>query len=184
MDPDALFDDARSSNANLSRRTLLKSGAVAAAAAAALPTVGGVATAHFPDRLDIDVRPRCDRNVIPTEGRGYVSVAVRYTEYADESGETVAFDPTERAERYRFGAPDAVADGGGTRPASRGRVTDVDGDGNDDLVLRFPVDGAGFDGDETTATLVWEEDDSGEHGLSGTDEVDLVGAGGRADGRR
>lgn len=32
----------------------------------------------------------------------------------------------------------------------------------------------GFDGDETTGKLVWERDESGEHGYSGTDEVTIT----------
>ncbi len=53
----------------------------------------------------------------------------------------------------------------------------MDGDGNDDVVLHFSVADAGFDGDETEAELRWERDESGEHGFSGRDSVQIVGRG-------
>ncbi|WP_129116591.1 hypothetical protein [Halegenticoccus tardaugens] len=176
MSSNTSFDKTRSSNVLCSRRRILRSGAGAVTAAIALPAIGGVAAAHFPEELDIDVRPRCDRNVIPAEGQPVVPVAIHYTEYTDENGETVVFDPTERAKRYRFGAPDTVEDGGGARPTDHIHVIDVDDDGNDDLVLRFPIAETRFDGEETTAMLVWERDETGEHGLSGTDEIDFAGS--------
>lgn len=71
-----------------------------------------------------------------------------------------------------------MSDGGGTRPLHDGYAVDVDDDGRDDLLLLFPTDEAGFDGDETTARVEWERTESGEHGLSGTDSVTVV------DGRR
>ncbi|WP_233274646.1 hypothetical protein [Haladaptatus cibarius] len=135
--------------------------------ALAVPTLSSTAVAHFPNELDIDVKPDDDSNEINLNGRGVVPVAVFQT---DE------FDPTSEAVRYRFGSPAAVADGGGACPIHGGHVEDVDGDGNDELVLHFRVQDAGFDGDEMEAELRWEKDDSGEHGFSGRDSVTMVGS--------
>lgn len=94
------------------------------------------------------------------------------TEFTDEDGETVRFDPTEEAVRYRFGAP-AVVEDGGARPVHDGHDTDGA------LVLHFPMEETGFDEDSTEGRLVWERDESGEHGYSGTDEVTVTGGGSR-----
>ncbi|MCU4801689.1 hypothetical protein OB920_15020 [Halobacteria archaeon HArc-gm2] len=148
------------------RRDVLRLGAGAAAAAVAVPALSGQAAAHFPDELSVDVKPHSDENLIAPKGHGFVPVAVRHTD---------AFDPTSEPVRYRFGAPDVVSDGGGARPVHDGYPLDVDGDGRADLLLLFPTWHAGFDGDESEARLEWERDESGEHGLSGTDNVTVVG---------
>lgn len=152
------------------RRSVLRAGA--GLAAAAVGVVGGVGTAaaHFPEELEIDVKPGDDDPTINPDSGGVTPVAVLQT---DE------FDPTDESVNYRFGAPDVVAAGGGARPAHCGHVEDGDGDGRDDLVLHFPTDEAGFDGDEEEARLVWEREHGGGHGFSGTDEVRVVGRSGR-----
>lgn len=155
------------------RRGFLKTGLGVAATAVAVPMLAGRASAHFPDRLAIDIKPDCDENTLNPDCHGVVPVAVLYTEFENEKGETVVFDPTERAMRYRFGAPDAVESGGGARPVHDGHVEDVNGDGHDDLVLHFPMEETGFDGDESVGTLLWERE-GGEHGYSGTDNVKIV----------
>ncbi|WP_254545898.1 hypothetical protein [Halomarina pelagica] len=164
----------RESRAELTRRRLLGVGAGALAATAAVPALSGVAAAHFPDRLAIDVRPGSDRNVVPARGRGLVPVAVRRTTF-ERDGERVVFDPTTRPEHYRFGAPDVLADGGGARPVRAGRPVDLDGDGRESLLLFFRADEAGFDAADDAAELRWTERAGGEHGYSGTDEVTVVG---------
>ena len=55
------------------------------------------------------------------------------------------------------------------------RDVDVDGDGNDDLILHFSTQGTGFDGGESNGELRWERDEMGEHGFSSTDNVTFVG---------
>ncbi len=150
----------------ISRRGLLKAGTGVTLSALAVPTLSSTAIAHFPEKLDIDVNPDSDSNEIELDSRGVVSVAVSQT---DE------FDPTSEAVRYRFGSPKAVADGGGACPIHDGHVEDSDGDGSDDLLLHFPIRDTGFDGSETEAELRWEKDESGEHGLSGRDSVQIVG---------
>ncbi|WP_218780624.1 hypothetical protein [Halorarum halophilum] len=148
------------------RRGVLRAGAGAAATAVGIAAFGGLAAAHFPADLDIDVAPGSDDAPINPDSRGLIPVAALAT---DE------FDPTTEDVRYRFGAPDVVGEGGGARPAHGGHVEDVNGDGRDDLVLHFPTGETGFDGDESEARLEWERDEAGEHGLSGTDTVTIVG---------
>lgn len=151
-------------NDSIDRRRFLASAAGAAATAVALPAVG-TAAAHFPEDLEIEVKPGSDESPIHPNARGVIPVAVLQTE---------AFDPTSEGVHYRFGAPDAVADGGGARPA-RHAVEDVNGDGDDDLVLHFSAADAGFDGDEDAAALYWEREQGAHHGLSGTDAITIVG---------
>lgn len=131
-----------------------------------IAVLGGQAAAHFPAELDIDVAPGSGDARINPDGRGVIPVAVLAT---DE------FDPTTEDVRYRFGAPDVVGDGGGARSAHDGHVEDVNGDGRDDLVLHFPTEETGFDGDDSEGRLEWERDETGNHGLSGTESVTIVG---------
>lgn len=156
-------------DSRIARRSLLKTGIGAATSVTALAALGGTAAAHFPSGLEIDIKPGSEDNPIDPNSNGVVPVAVLQTE---------EFDPTAENVDYRFGAPDVVSNGGGARPAHGGHVEDVDGDGNDDLVLHFPTAETGFDGDEETGRLEWERGETGaEHGLSGTDDVTIVGSG-------
>lgn len=148
------------------RRALLRGGAGVAAAALALPAVSGTAAAHFPDELAVNVRPGSDENPINPRSHGVVSVAVLATD---------SFDPASEDVRYRFGAPDAVASGGGARQVGV-EFRDA-GDGREDAVLRFRTDETGFDGDDEAGELRWDRDESREHGLSGRDAVRVVGNG-------
>ncbi len=192
-----------------SRRSVLKTGLGVAVGSITLPLVSRRAAAHFPDELAIDIKPGSDRNPIARNCRGVVPVAVCYTTFESE-GETTVFDPTDRAVRYRFGAPETVENGGGARPVHDGHTEDSeeqrssgsraerddvplaagrspatqpddnraqsgDSDGHDDLVLHFPVEGTGFDDDSSIGKLLWERDESGEHGYAGTDQVTIIG---------
>lgn len=151
-----------------SRRRLLKAGTGIALSAFVVPTLSSTAIGHFPEKLDIDVKPDSDSNEINLRSRGVVPVAVLQTD---------DFDPTSEAVRYRFGSPDAVANGDGACPMHEGHVENLDGDGGDDFILHFPIQDAGFEGDETEAELRWEKDDSGEHGLAGRDSIQILGSG-------
>lgn len=168
-------DDTHSVVGCIARRQFLKTGIGAAAATVAVPILSGRAAAHFPNKLEIDIKPGCETNTINPSAEGVIPVTVHYTEFKDENGQTVVFDPTERAVRYRFGAPDTVEQGGGARPVHGGHCEDVDGDGHDDLVLHFPTQKTGFNGNDSTGTLLWERDETGEHGYSGIDSVTIVG---------
>ncbi len=152
-----------------SRRTVLRTTAGLAAATTGLAAFAGPVAAHFPEELDIDVKPGDEGNTINPRSRGVTAVAVLHNE---------AFDPPSADVRYRFGPPEAVAGGGGASPV-RHRVEDVDGDGQDDLVLQFRTAEAGFDHDDEVAELHWDRDESHEHGLSGRDDVRTVGRGRR-----
>lgn len=156
------------------RRTFLKSAIGAAATATAIPAVSTIAAAHFPEELAIDIDPEHEQSRIDPSQNEQVSVAVHHTTFEDEDGKTVAFDPTERAVRYRFGTQERLASGGGARPVDEGNVRDVNGDGHDDLVLTFPIAGTGFSGGETSATLFWERNRSGQHGYAGTDTITVA----------
>ncbi|WP_248898247.1 hypothetical protein [Haloplanus halobius] len=175
MDPSPDYDAAqlgndRSDKASIARRGFLRVSAGLAATGVGIASLSGNVAAHFPSDLAIDIKPGSDQNSINPNSKGVIPVAVLQT---DE------FDPTSEDVRYRFGAPDVVGDGDGARPAHDGHVEDVDGDGRDDLVLHFPTDKTGFDGDESEGRLEWERTESGEHGLSGTDTVTIVGRGSR-----
>ena len=159
-------------SASLTRRRILKTSAGAAATAIAVPAASGVAAAHFhgPDKsaINIDIKPESDTNRIDLQSQGVVPVAVLPTE---------EFDPTNENVNYRFGAPNVVEQGGGARPLHDGHIKDVDGDGNCDLVLHFPVENTEFDGDEEVGALHWEKGKEGaHHGLGGSDHVTIVGA--------
>lgn len=152
----------------------MKTALGAAAAAAAVPALSTVASAHFPAELAVDVEPGSATNRVDPGEDAHVTVAVLYTEFEDGDGQRVVFDPTERAVRYRFGAESLLGRGSGVRPVDDGEVRDVNGDGDEDLVLRFPLDGAGFTTHEGPGTLYWERDDSGGHGYAGSDALSLA----------
>ncbi|RDI69971.1 hypothetical protein DWB78_17255 [Halopelagius longus] len=145
---------------------------------ASIPALSGVAAAHFPDKLDIDIQPGNEENFIDVDDHESVSVVVHPSEFLDGDGERKTFDPTDEPVRYRFGPRFAVQDGEGARPRDEGEVTRVESDSGDDheaLVLRFPVGEAGFDGEEETGWLYWERDDGGKHGYAGFDSVRVYG---------
>lgn len=142
-----------------------------------LPALGGVAAAHFPAELDIDVQPENADNFIDLDDHDSVRVAVHRSEFLNSDGEREVSDPTERAVRYRFGSRETLDDGDGARPVDDGTDESDDEDGTGDaLVLEFSVDEAGFDGGEETAWLYWERDESGGHGFSGFDTVSVYNA--------
>jgi hypothetical protein len=154
------------------RRRVLRGGLGAAAAAVAVPALSGVAAAHFPPELDIDVQPENAENFIDLGAHESVTVAVHSSEFLS-SGERETFAPTEAGVRYRFGAARTLRDGAGARPLGEGEATES-GDG-EALVLEFPVADTGFDGGEETAWLYWERDESGGHGYAGFDHVRVYG---------
>lgn len=158
--------DEGSNGVSIARRGVLRMGASLAATAVGITTLSGQVAAHFPADLEVDVKPGTEDNPVNPNSHGVIPVAVL---------QTSEFNPTSEDVRYRFGAPDVVAEGSGARPAHGGHIEDVDGDGRDDLVLHFPTDETGFDGDESEGRLEWERTEAGSHGLSGTDIVTIVG---------
>jgi len=167
-------------DATPTRRRFLRGAAASGAAVAGLPALSGVAAAHFPLRLDVDVQPENETNFIDVDEHETVAVAVHPTEFLNSDGERETFDPTATPVRYRFGSRFALDDGDGARPIGDGEVPESESeadDGSEPLVLEFPVAETGFDGGEETAWLYWEEDDSGEHGYAGVDSVRVYGTG-------
>lgn len=119
----------------------------------------------------IDIKPCSDPNAFNPNGNGVVPVGVK---------QTSEFDPTTEIDvsTLRFGAPDVVENGGGSMAVHDGHVEDVvpcEGDGMDDLVVHFPVDGTGFDGDEDYGRLEGETHDGTQ--VFGEDTVKLAGGG-------
>lgn len=172
--------DRRSTVESPTRRRLLRGTLGGVATVVTIPALSGVAAAHFPLRLDIDVQPENETNFIDLDEHESVSVAVHPTEFLNSDGERETFDPTAEAVRYRFGSRFALDDGAGARPTGDGEVIEVDdgnGDSHDALVLTFPVGDTGLDGGEETAWLYWEREESGEHGYSGVDTVRIYGSG-------
>ncbi|GCF14329.1 hypothetical protein Harman_22640 [Haloarcula mannanilytica] len=160
------------------RRRFLKGTLGAAATVAAVPSLSGIAAAHFPTELSIDIQPENAENFIDLGDHDTVTVAVQQSEFVDGDGESETFDPTERDVRYRFGSRLALEDGGGARPVDDGEVRQPEDDsegGQESLVLTFPVDETGLDGGEETAWLYWERDESGDHGYAGFDSVRVYG---------
>lgn len=118
--------------------------------------------------VDLAIMPESDPNAINPDSRGNVPAAILHTD---------DFNPVDRANvsSIRFGDPDDVDSDAGASPAHRGHVEDVDNDGDDDLVLHFPTEDTGFEGDEQEGKLVGETNDGTP--LFGIDSVKLVGGG-------
>ena len=143
-----------------SRRDVVRSLGAAAGATAVVGGFAGSATAHFPPKLAVEVRPGVTPNRINPDSDGFTAVGVLATE---------EFDPAASPVRYRFGAPELVAEGRGPRSVHH-EARDIDGDGREDLLLQFPTDDAELGGEEV-AELRWDRGRNRLHGLSGTDDV-------------
>ena len=137
-----MFDDA-------SRRDVVRRLGAAAGATAVVGGFAGSATAHFPPELAVEVKPGVTPNRINPDSDGFTAVGVLATE---------EFDPTASPVRYRFGAPELVAEGRGPRSVHHD-ARDLDGDGREDLLLQFPTDDAELGGEEV-AELRWDNDRS------------------------
>lgn len=125
--------------------------------------------------VGIDVKPCSDPNAINPRSKGVVPVAIEHTDDFDPNDPASGVD----VDSLRFGAPEVVDAGGGAEPAHDGHVEDVvpcEGDGDDDLVVHFPTEDTGFDGDEDDGRLEGETEDGTP--LSGEDSVKIVGGGG------
>lgn len=85
---------------------------------------------------------------VPYEGTGEVEVAVNHTDEFDPANVDV--------ETLRFGPPRVVDEGEGARPIDGGEYRDTDGNGEEDLVVRFRAEDAEFAGDDFAARLTGE----------------------------
>ncbi len=181
VDTDHSSTPDKSTTRHIGRRRFLGGAVGAASAAIALPAITGVAAAHFPAELDIDVQPDNEDNYVDFNKHDHVSVAVLPSTFLNSEGKRETFDPTEQDVRYRFGSRSALDDGEGARPAGNGKVTKIhSGHGNDAesvnaVALQFPINSTGLDNENDVAWLYWERDESGEHGYAGFDTVTVVG---------
>jgi hypothetical protein len=162
------------------RRGFVRGAAGLAAGAVALPALSGVAAAHFPANLDVDVQPGNEENVVDLDEQDHVTVDVYPSTFLNSDHEKETFDPTEREVRYRFGGRSELDDGEGARPVDDGEVVETTtGHGDEESVevlrLRFPVGETGLHRGDDTTWLFWEREPAGEHGYSGFDTVSVYG---------
>ena len=108
--------------------------------------------------VEIDIKPGGDPNSINLKSKGIIPVAVLTDEDFDATTvdvSTVAFGPDE------------------AEPVHNGHIEDVDGDGDDDLVLHFKTQDTGIQCGDTDATLTGETFDG--QAIEGSDSVNTVG---------
>jgi hypothetical protein len=94
--------------------------------------------------VDIDVDPQDVDNNVLTKG------VIRVVLYGDEN--VAASDIV--VDSLRFGNESTVAAGGGATPGNGVQIRDVDGDGREDLTVRFRADETGLVPGDTLAVLV------------------------------
>lgn len=96
--------------------------------------------------VEIDIKPHSDPNAINTRSRGVIPVAILSTEDFDATD----VDPASVC----FGdADDPELNGDCTEAHGKGHIQDVDGDGDDDLVLHFETQETGIEPGDTEACL-------------------------------
>jgi hypothetical protein len=113
---------------------------------AALPN-GGVSGMHLvdhapnlqPNTVELDIRPGSDPNSINPSSRGVIPIAILTT----DTFEATSIDPLS----VEFGP------NGATEAHNRGHIEDVDGDGDDDLVLHFKTQETGIQCGDIEASL-------------------------------
>ncbi|WP_459194892.1 FG-GAP repeat protein [Halosimplex sp. J119] len=99
--------------------------------------------------ITIDIEPDEEwPATVPYSDGGEVEVCIEHTDGFDPAAVDVG--------TLRFGPPRVVDEGDGARAVDAGSVEDADGDGDADLLVRFPADDAGFDPDDFAARLVGE----------------------------
>lgn len=151
--------DEASESASTTRRLFVKGALGTVATAFAVSETAGVAAAHFPLQLDIDVQPENADNFVDLSKHDTVRTAVHRTEFLNSDGDREVFNPTDEGVRYRFGSRSALEKGGGARPADGGTVSAGGGDHGDEedsqdtLLLNFPVGETGLEDGMETAWL-------------------------------
>ena len=109
--------------------------------------------------VTIDIKPGSDPNSINPRSRGVISVAILTTEDFDATTVdplSVAFGPNGARETH-----------------NRGHIEDVDGDGDDDMVLHFNTQDTGIQCGDTSASLTGQT--FGGTLIEGSDTVRTVG---------
>jgi hypothetical protein len=109
--------------------------------------------------IDIDISPGNGTNAINPRSRGVMAVAILFTEDFDAA----TVDPLSVA----FGSD------GAAEMHDRGHIEDVDGDGDDDLVLHFRTQETGIQCGDTSALLTGETVDG--TSIEGADAITTVG---------
>ena len=120
------------------------------------PHITAILTARL--IIDIDIKPGSDPNSINPRSKGVIPVAILTNQNFDATTvdvSTVVFGP------------------GGAPLAHNGHIEDVDGDGDNDLMLHFKTQKTGIQCGDTEATLSGETIDG--QAIGGSDSVKTVG---------
>lgn len=115
-------------------------------------------------QVDVDIKPGSDPNSINLLERGVIPVAILTTDTLDAS----TVDP----DSVCFGDAEAPAERDCTEAHGTGHPEDVDGDGDDDLVLHFETQETGIDPGDTEACLMGHT--TGGIAIEGCDSVRTV----------
>ena len=109
--------------------------------------------------VSIDIKPGSFPNSINPRSRGVIPGAILTT----DSFDATTVDPL----TVKFGP------NGATESHSKGHIEDVDGDGDDDLVLHFSTEATGIQCGQTSASLIGKTFDGQE--IEGSDSIVTVG---------
>jgi hypothetical protein len=109
--------------------------------------------------VDIDIKPGSDPNSINPNSRGVIPVAILTTNGFDAT----TVDPLS----VRFGP------NGATETHNRGHIEDVDGDGDDDMLLHFRTEETGIQCGDTSVSLTGQTSDGTL--IEGSDSIVTVG---------
>lgn len=115
--------------------------------------------------VETDVKPGDEGNVVNTRSKGAIPVAILTTEYFDAAsvdGSTVCFGDSEGPEERDC-----------TELKGTGVTSDVDGDGDEDLLLHFDTEESGIDSGDYEACLTGVTTDGG--WIDGCDWIRTVG---------
>lgn len=116
--------------------------------------------------VELLVRPNSNESPskLNSKSKGIVPVVIPASD---------SFDPTESVDvdTLRFGQEEVIDACGGATPTDV-RTVDVTGDGREDLFLRFPMEGTGFEKGDTTAKIAGRT--TGEVPITAVAEVDVV----------
>jgi hypothetical protein len=113
----------------------------------------------FPLPVEVDIKPNSFPNSMNPKSKGVFPVAILSTSIFDAT----TIDPLS----VQFG-PDGTIEAHG-----KGHIEDVDGDGNDDLVLHFRTQETGIACGDTSASLTGETFDGQQ--IQGSDSIQTVG---------
>jgi hypothetical protein len=117
-------------------------------------------------QVDIDIKPESDPNFINPRSNGVIPVALLTTSVID--GDELDFDAKQVDPlSVQFG-PNGASESHG-----RGHIEDVDGDGDDDLLLHFDVQATGIQCGDSNAILTGETFSG--RAIEGSDSITTIG---------